>query len=581
MESIKKIVAMKYFKITFSILLNLLIMACFLTLTQVNYEIADNQTFSLFIAEGDYQIIFTNYFLCAFCGIIQNIIYPINAFVVVHLFFCLCAFIAITRVFVDKFNPLIATLFTLFINGFFAINHYSTISFTRAPALLCVAGFLCMIHFVYKQRWKAGVIVGGLFVLIGSTYRFKIFEVALVFAVVFVFAKSLSDYFAKEKNGRKFIDMLKIIFEPKRLVACIVVVVVCFGSNYLSVAINTSTEELSYYKEYTLTRSLIWDYEIPDYEQCKAEYDKINIDENDIEMLRAGYMDDQGAFTLENLKQIHSIQQNYNKETKSPVEIIKQMVVSELGNIKAMGDKGIASLGFILVLLAFVVILKKRNYFIPGLFIVVIFAFYSYLWIFSKCPFRAVYPLWISAVVYLLYSFSYSEMKPKIQKFYEPKRKIILAVVTVVVVLCSIGGVYLSSVSNDTIDLGDSNSKTELLNYFDENSQEQFELSRNTNIFIDNSVFFVTKRDKDCNFISFDCTYYRHPNYTKKVDAFGTDNLYSNLLNNNVYFVDNNKNSHKTIMWEYIEKYYSDENEVECSAVDTVGDNTIYEFSIK
>ncbi|MCD8025729.1 MAG: hypothetical protein LUF33_02030 [Clostridiales bacterium] len=372
-----------------ALFINLIIAILFLIIGETYYEIADNQTYSLFIADGDYKIVFTNYFLCLFCGFIQNIIYPLNAFVTVHLFFCFCAFTAITRVFLDKFNTITALCITLFLNGFFAVNHYLTISFTRAPALICVAGFLCIIHYINRSKWKLGTIIGAVFILIGSTYRFKIFEVALVMAVCFVIAKSISQYFSIGKPQRKISNMFKIIFAPKRLIVCIITVAVCFSVYYVSDAINTSTDELSYYKQYTTARSVVWDHTIVDCDSYEEEYDKIGIDENDIAMLRAGYMDDEGAFTLEKLQQIKDIQPNNILETQYIVSTIKEMFETEIGFIIALGDKGMVCLAFVFVLIPFIIVCKKRNCFIPIFLMVVAFCFYLYLWFFWQSPLQS------------------------------------------------------------------------------------------------------------------------------------------------------------------------------------------------
>lgn len=578
---------MKHFKFVSAVLINLLIMTLFLIFTQMNYEIADNQTYSLFIADGDYHIIYTNYFLCLFCGLIQKIIFPLNAFVLVHLLFCFCAFVTITRVFLDKFNFIIAMGITLFINGFFAVNHYETVSFTRAPALLCAAGFLCIIHYVNKKKWKTGVVIGSILLLIGSTYRFQIFEVAVAVAVCFVIAKSISEYFAIDKNSKKIKNMFSIIFSAKRLFICIIVVLICFFVNFISETINTSTDELSYYKEYNYARSAVWDYAIPDYDECKLEYDNISargIDENDISMLRAGYMDDEGAFSLDVLQKIKDVQTQYNNQTKSVIPIIKNMIISELGNIRAIGDKGIACLAFGLVLIAFLVICRKRMYIIPILLICVIFLFYSYLWITGKCPFRAVYVLWISAVLYMFYSFSYNDSYRWLQKIYESKKKLCLLLVSALFIISSLGGLYLSRTANDSLDRYPSEiTGSNLQNYIEKNTDKKFEIARSVSLSLveNDNVFSVNDKVivKYCEV--FNCTYYNYPNYKQEVRNFGTDNMYRNLLKNNVYFIDNENNSHCDMMKNYLQKYYSDNQVVYFEIVDNIDNYQIVKFSLR
>ena len=578
---------MKYFKITYAVIINAVIMSLFLLLTNMNYEIADNQTYSLYIADGDYIIFYTNYFLCALCGLLQKLIYPINAYVIMQLVLCFTSFVAISRVFLDRFNLFISTGIILFLNGFFAVNHYETVSFTRNPALLCAAGFLLMIHYSRRDKWLSGTIFGGVLVLFGAMYRFYIFEVALVVAVVYVFALSLTEYFIEDNRKRKIKSIFSLVFERKRFLSCMIVVIGCFSVNFVSVAINNSTENLRYYNEYTMARSDVWDYAIPDYDQCKAEYDKIGINENDIEMLRNGYMDDEGAFSLEKLKAIKEIQSNYNKTEKSVFSVIKNMIVSEIGNIRGIGDKGMALLSFLFILFAMIFVCKKRVYFIPGLLIPVIFAFYSYLWISGKCPFRAVYVLWLCADVFMLYSFSFVDSRKWVQNLYIKKKRLFSGCIACLLVIASIFGLYVSRLANDSLKTNNGSFSDETSNmeeYIRENTDKKFEPARGIDVAIDtivgNNVYSVKQTDLLDRYIGFNCTYYRSMQFQKSMEKFGTENMYRSLLDDNIYFIDETNGPQKDIMKKYLQKYYSEGKTVVYKIIDTVDDNEIVKFCL-
>jgi hypothetical protein len=560
-------------------------MLFFILVFSLNYEMADDSTYSGFIANECYNFNYMNYYLCAFIGFIQNIIYPINAFVIVCLVFSCLSFIAITRVFLDKFNMVIATCITLFINGFFAVNHYETISFTRMPTLLTVAGFLCVIHYVEREKWKLGTIVGGLFVIIGSAFRFKIFEVSVVFAVLFVIGKSLTEYFSNKENKSKIANFFKLLFAPRRLIVAVIVVGVCFAINIASNLIIKSDEDVSYYIEYTNARSAVWDYSIPDYSDCKEEYDAINIDENDIEMLRSGYMDDDGAFTLEQLYNIKGIQNKYNAQTNSYTAILKEMIVSEISNIKAIGDKGIACFAFCMVLLLYLLIMRKRKYFIPLLFLGATFVFYYYLWITGKVPFRAVYVLWFSSIIYLLYSFSFNESRDFIQHIYIKRKKIFLSLLCCGSVVVSLIGLYLSNVANDHIETSSNknNGISATSDYISNHKENKYIFTRKVSVIGSgsNDIYYVSESDKNINYQSFNCTYGELPYIKEQVKNFGTDNMYSFLLEDNVYLVDNNDCSQLNMFVNYLQKYYSNGKTVDSKLVYTVDNNNIYKIFVK
>lgn len=62
----------------------------------------DTLNYSTYIAEGDYLLKFTNYFLCLFCGLIQKFIYPLNAYAVVDLLLYFILFVVISHVLIEK-----------------------------------------------------------------------------------------------------------------------------------------------------------------------------------------------------------------------------------------------------------------------------------------------------------------------------------------------------------------------------------------------------------------------------------------------------------------------------------------------
>lgn len=576
---IKKI----HFKFLLSIFLNLVIMICFLAFFPTNYEMADDFSYSQFITDGCYGFNFMNYLISALLGFIQNLIYPLNAYSLSFIFFSFCAFTAITRVFLDKFNLLISVCITIFINGFFAINHYGTISFTRLPTLLVITGILCIIHYANREKWKLGVFIGALFVILGSTFRFKIFEVALVVAVFYVLGKSISEYFSIEKHSRKFSNLFKIFFNTKRLVIVIITVGICFSLNITSSLIIKSDPELSYFTEYTKARSDVWDFPVPEYTECKNEYNLINIDENDLTMLKSGYMDDEGAFSLEQLKNIKEISNNYTDTKISYIDIFIDMIISEIANIRAIGDKGIASFAFLLVLFLYLIIMKKRNYFIPFCLMLITLIFYYYLWLIDRTPFRVVYEFWFSSVVYLFYSFSFDESKTFVKKIYSKRKKIVLVFTLISSIFISLIGTYLSNCANGYLFYAYTFTDNQLLlkNYISEHSTKKFELARNCDLIHEGEdIFHVVKSSPDKNYQNYVCTYYALPHYKDSVKNFGTDNMYSYLLEDDVYFVVNLDNSHAEIMQKYLQKYYSNGNVIVTDLVDTVGTYGIYKYTI-
>ena len=520
-------------------IVNALVMFAYLLLYSFKIEIEDNIGYAQFIAEGDYTFDYMDFFICAGIGLLQKIIYPVNAFVVFHFVLSYCSFCAITLVFIDKFKYIIGTMMSIIILSFFAISHYGNLSFTRDSGLFCVAGFLLVLHFYKKKKFLIFTIAGGLLVFAGSQYRFMVFLVSAFVLAVYI----LIDSFLVENIGglkEKLAKGIKCLFERKRLILLLAVVCFCLAMHFASIGINRSTPELAYYHEYTYALQNVYDYPIPDYTECSEDYDRIGFDQNDINMNRAWYIDDGGAFTLENLKELKEIRDSYSAQNKNYGQLLLRMISDEFGNVRALGDKGVAFIGYAFIAFVFLILLKKRYYLLLIGLSLTIFLFYFYLWNTDRNPpYRGVYMLWLSSCVYLLYSIDTDRIKTIWSRYAGKKKCIGIFVISILVM--SIIGFRLSSVANYGI-----------INY-SKYDFSYFQLQTDTSG--KNQVF------------DFSNTYYKYPNIMRHMAEFGTDNMYSNLLNENVYFVCDARDDDSEMLRQYLTKYYGQGYKVQCSKV--------------
>lgn len=572
-------------------------MAFFLIVFQLYYEMSDDYVFSNLITDGSYNFNFMSSVMACFIGLIQNIIYPVNAYVIVCLLFAFAACTVVTEVLLDRFNLVAATCFTLIFNGFLSINHYGTIAYNHMAVLMSVVGFLCIIHYSNREKWKFGTVLGIAFVIIGSLFRFELFEVCVAVAVFFVIGKSVTEYFRKNKSERKAIDVFKIIFEPKRLVAAVIAVALCFGISCISSFAIKSDKRVDNFIKYTAARSAVYDYQLPDYETHKEEYSKTGIDDNDLLMLRNLYMDDEGAFTYDKLKEIKSVKSSVDSAETSLFDNLKLMVICEAGNLRAVwkngtvdirnfgieaGNKGVLYFFIGILLLVFVLSMKKRNYFIPIAMSLITAFVYVYLWRELKVPFRAVYPVWFSFATYLIYSFSWDELRDYIKKIFNAKEKAVKCVAVICSILLAGAGVYLTSLYNQHIDYYTlSDSQVALRSYLTKNSGKKYELSTNCNYgALSDSIWFTQKTDKDKNYNQFAGTYYRLPQKDYEAEQFGTDNMFKNLYNDDIYFIVDSEDSHADMMKAYLQKYYSNGKTVGYKIVDTVDKYQICKYTL-
>lgn len=548
-------------KLIFSLIINLLFASALLYCFPLSYEMADDVIYSRYIAEGSYNIIFSNYFLLFFIGLVQNLIYPINAYVLISLLLSFASFVAITRVFADKFNAIVLSCAILFLYSFFGVNHFETISLTRIPTILTVAGFLCIIHYFEKKKLVFGII-GCLFVIIGSFFRFEIFIVSSVFFVVYIIILSVRE--TLKKSSEKFIkSFLAKVLDSKLLFSLLAIILICLSFNSISHSINTSTKELIYYQQYTSARSAVIDYSIPSYQEAREDYDNINIDGNDIDMLQNQYMDDGGAFSLDKLKDIKKIKDTYTLKHFSFLDLTKNIFLGEISNAKELSDRGVIYFAFGVLFLVVCLMLKKRNLLIVFSFLLLIFLFYFYLYYIDRVVFRAVYILWFSSIIYLMYSISFAEFRDVFQNVYLKKLVLSRIAIVFITIIISSFGLYISSISNYTnasrMSKDDIISSESLYSYLMSKKWNRYEISRNIlrSWYVPENIFIVSKESNQ-NFKDFFNVYYKYPQDledTKKI--LNTDNMYCNLLKKGVYFVDDKKTSIAEQMQKYLQKYYS------------------------
>lgn len=555
------------------------------------YENNDDCNFADYIAGGCYNMIFMNYFLVRAIGFIQDLIYPHNAYVLIHLFFVLLATFALIDIFRKKYASSKKTAFFALglIFSVYIISQLYIISFTRLSVYLCLVGYLYLIYYSKEKHWVKGYAVGLLLVIMGAMYRFDGFKAVTAIAAVYYVSLAATDYFESRRSFDNLFKAAKSILSLNLILAVIASTVLCFGLNYASKAINTSTPELEYYCEYTSVRSAVWDYDIPSYDEAKADYDAIGIDANDLRMLFLGFMDDEGAFTLENLKAINAIKEKYNAENRTIKTVLSDMATSAIDDFSEFNKKAVLAIAFFAALLAFVLVNKNGRMLIPAALLLTVFALNMYLSYYGRTPLRAVYPIWMTSTVYLLFSFDKEYVRNNIQKLKPNKSLKLLGVTAVLISYLVIPAVTFFI--EDPLPVIDNKYTVELNEYVcdESNSDKKFELNLSADLFDGNmdlpNSYYVKAINSDLNYKLFSCVYYRLPfddENCRKI--LGTDNMYTNLVNENVLFPDLDMPKHAHYappMKAYLEKWYFPGRTVSYSTVAELEYFTVYDFYLE
>lgn len=574
----------KKYIIPYAIIFNLIIMTFVMLVVKVYYENSDDVTIVQHVIDGYYNIAFVSWFFTKTLSFLQKIIYPLNAYTWYLLLMALASTSTITKIFIDKFGYKKATIMMIVFNGIFAVNYYSSMSFTRITALIAITGFFSIIHHTRQEKWLAGTIWGIVLVVLSSFIRFQCFELCLGLAVAFVGALSINDFFDVEKDIRKFADLIKIIFEPKRLCSVILIIAIAFSLSYISTNIKKSNEEFVEYRQYTSARSTIYDYEIPDYDDAFEEYDKLGIDENDIDCLRYGFYDKDVAFPIDRLEELSNLSSK-GRFSGSLFDLAKQMIKNEAIGIITMSIEGIGVIAVAILLLLCFILNDKKYFLAPVIIGMAIIVLYSYLYYKGRVVYRVTYPIILASSLFLMYLFNFEKIH---------KIKINTHIKNIIVGTCAlvvfVTGIYITAPKNEHFrESYYPSTVNELSDYMKENSGSTFEIIRGKNIhywFFDNLVenpLLVSHWDYDSNYLESNCTYYDSPYYNSRLKSLGIDNPYANMLKNGVYVVaETEMGEYDTVdmLQKFLQKYYSNGKTVNVEIVEQLTDYTVYNYTL-
>jgi len=140
-------------KLLLSFLINAVMLVLFLAFTRIMYETNDDGAISRLISIfGETSIPYLNALLSGLLGGLQKAVPFCNVFVLYQLVAGYLSFCAITYVFLDKFNLKFSLPASLAVVILFGYNHYALIQYTKTAYLLSIAGFLLLIHALYKKK---------------------------------------------------------------------------------------------------------------------------------------------------------------------------------------------------------------------------------------------------------------------------------------------------------------------------------------------------------------------------------------------------------------------------------------------
>ena len=390
----------------FAVILNLVIMLFCIEVTTFSYDSGKDFYHSLYICHQHfYYSSSINYILSTLIGSIQYVFDGFNCFVLSQILLSYAAFVSITFVFADKYSKRKSAIISFLINILFALNHYADIHSSKTAALLITAGFLLLLNSINNKRYNLPCWIGAAEVAFGSFFDYKYFFIGLAFAVAFF----IGDLISKRKYKIAFRKFFWY-FRPFLIVFALVTLLVT-GLNQYSYSVNHATEEATNYYEYEQVTDSISTLPYPNYADHKEELKSVGITtENEYELLKSGYVDNDNSLNTETLKVIRNIQQRENSKT---IFFVTGNIFTDISyHLSVFDCYAIIYIVFLALSVIFIVFHKRRFAFFPFLYIATgIIASIFMRYIFSGETYL-IYGIWLMMYVFLMYSFNFEQARP-------------------------------------------------------------------------------------------------------------------------------------------------------------------------
>lgn len=388
-----------------SLAVNAAILLLVLHFTDLMYETNDDFAIAEKLAAGYPYVGFVSYYLCRILMAVQAAFPQINIFIVSQLVTSFAAFTVLFKVILDRNPYIMEIVMGAVVTGFFSLDHYSSVQFTKTSALLMTAG-LIFIADTYinnrdsKLRFVLYSIVGYALFFTGVAYRQKGMFPALGFAGLFMLLWLILE-------GRDYFRGRKPVAEIALIIVLLAAAVVPYGLDLKSDEVNAGTPELALGREYQAERVKITDYPmIERYEEHKDEYDAIGLSENDLFLIDRWIFDYDGAASLENLKKINGINYPGVMADRSVTRSVKKFLKNAY---KAVSEKNFTGMHIILLALLalyFISAVRPRYWMYAILTGILTSGIYIAVYYISRPQYRAFYVADIGAAFWILFALS-------------------------------------------------------------------------------------------------------------------------------------------------------------------------------
>lgn len=304
----------------------LLLLYCVLLLHPVS---SSNDDFFLGVIAGngfgshsDFLVYVSTLYGC-FLKLWYQLFPSVNWYMVFCYLFLLCSVSVTEYILVAKYKFSGIILSIIFSVGF---SHYFYVVFqyTKVSAMLTLTGFMILFYWIQETEDSLKCktikyILGSLFLFLGSLIRLQSFFMVCIFGFGIWVTKFIATLMQKEY--RRFFNHF--------VYPLIGIFIIILGFSIFEEKVwDVSTSELSYFQAYNQVRTQLVDYQIPDYDTHKQQYEALGLSENDVDNLTRWCFADSDKFSLEVLQQIAAMNEKRVFSFKEFFKYIRDNIIT-------------------------------------------------------------------------------------------------------------------------------------------------------------------------------------------------------------------------------------------------------------
>lgn len=204
--------------------------------------------------------------------------------------------------------------------------------YTVIATFTATAGCLWLFYSIEYKKNKKSCIFSVAWIVLGASIRVD--SVAFpIFFMGLVWLSKIALLIHHNKHEHQKLRFRKMVFRKYFLPFAIALVLICaieLSQQMLMELVNPG------FKDWNHTRSLVDDYDIPDYDSHAKEYQSIGLSRNDFQVLRAWNNYDPDFFTKDRYDAILNIKEEYgnnNRENLSLYELVNDAALSMSGSV--------------------------------------------------------------------------------------------------------------------------------------------------------------------------------------------------------------------------------------------------------